>query len=247
MGKIIKLLGWIKGNWMPIVSIITAIIIAVGAIQTWRANYWQKEHLRLEGKLEEQRADQDKLWAEALKKDGQREIEKAVEQAERERLEARIQRVIREGEMAKRALEREKQRTATLPPTELVAQINERIGEESSLTAGGLFLFTRTGANRTLDRFKDGEFHLSEYTRLKGAMTDHDAEVASFNVSLGECEATQAANLTGWDDCRETLGTALDDIDTLKKVSKASVWRGRKQGAFWTIIIGGGLKLLGVW
>ena len=115
------------------------------------------------------------------------------------------------------------------------------------MTGAGLFLFTRLGTNRTLDRFKDGEFYLSEYNKFQGVLADHETEVESFNTSIGECEDTAATNLKGWDDCRETLATALTDIEAQKKVARASVWRGRKQGAFWTIIIGGGLKIMGLW
>ena len=75
---------------------------------------------------------------------------------------------------------------------------------------------------------------------------DHEAEVESFNTSIGECEKARVENLMGWMDCRVTLDTAQDSIVAEKKKGKASVWRGRKQGALWTAIIFGGLKLFGV-
>jgi hypothetical protein len=247
MFKLAKLFLWIKGHGTAI-AIVTTIILALGAgIQVHRANRWEKEALRLDGKLTEQRAGQDKLYAEAAKSREARATEKAAEIELRKELEDQIRAAEKEGEKAKIALAAEKLKTATLPATDLVAQINERIGDESSLTAAGLFLFTRVGTNRTLDKFKDGEFYLSEFNRHLRIIKDHETKAKSFDISLGKCEEEVATNLTGWDDCRETLATAQFSIIAEKKKGKASVWRGRKQGALWTIIIGGGLKLVGVW
>ena len=236
-----------KTNWQLWACLITVVLVAIGSIQTCRATRWERAHLRLEGKLAEQQKDQDLLYGEAEKERAERNIEEAKEKKKRKELEARIKQVIREGEKAKRALVIEWRKTTTLPPDELCEQINERIGEESRPTAAGFFLFTRTGTERTLNRFKEGEFHLSEYNKFQQVLADHETEVESFNVSIAECEATVTTNLTGWDDCRETLATAQKDIVTLEKMGKASVWRGRKQGAIAILIIAGGLKLAGVW
>lgn len=242
-----KLFLWVKDHGKAILTVISIVVVIVGGIQSWRADKWEKESLRLDGKLKEQVADQNLLYGEAEKERATRRIAEAEEKAKRTELEARIQKYKNESEIAERALVAEKQKTATLPPTELVAEINQRIGDESSLTGAGLFLFTRLGTNNTLDRFKDGEFYLSEYNKFQGVLADHEAEVKSFNTSIGECEEAVIDNLVGWEDCRETLATAQQSIVAEEKKGKASMWRGRKQGAFWTIVIGGGLKLFGVW
>jgi len=243
----IKVLSFFKSHSTSIIVIASIVIAIVGGISSWRAKHWEKVALRLEGKLEEQVADQNLLYAEAEKEREARAVVEAAEKKKREDLEARIQKFQKDTVAGKQALKKEKEKTAILPPTELVAQINERIGDESSLTGAGLFLFTRLGTNRTLDRFKDGEFYLSEYNKFQGVLTDHKAEVESFNTSIAKCEKSVATNLKGWDDCRETLTTAQLSIVAEKKKGKASIWRGRKQGAFWTIVIAGGLKLFGVW
>ncbi|MEE9612817.1 MAG: hypothetical protein V3W19_16310 [Desulfatiglandales bacterium] len=243
----LKVLSFIKSHSTSIIVIASIVIAIVGGISSWRAKHWEKVALRLEGKLEEQVVDQNLLYKEAGKEREKRTIAEAKEKQVRKDLEARIQKFQKDTVAGKQALRKEKEKTAAMPPTELVAQINERIGEESTLTGAGLFLFTRLGTNRTLDRFKDGEFYLSEYNKFQGVLTDHENEVKSFNDSIAICEESVATNLIGWDDCRETLATAQLSIIAEKKKGKASVWRGRKQGAFWTIVIAGGLKLFGVW
>lgn len=237
----------LKANWQLWASLITVVLIAIGSIQTCKANRWERAHLRLEGKLAEQVKDQNLLYGEVEKERATRRIAEATEKKKRADLEARIQKFQKDTVIGKLALRKEKEKTATLPPTELVAQIVERIGFESDLTKSGLYLFTRKGTERTLDRFKDGEFYLSEYNKFQGVLTDHETEIESFNTSIGECEEDKATNLEGWDDCRETLATAQNDIMVLKKLKKSGVWRGRKQGAVVILIIAGGLKLAGVW
>lgn len=247
MFKLVKLFAWIKGHGTLLIVVASVVIAIIGGIQSRRASHWEKESLRLEGKLEEQVADQNLLYAEAEKEREAWAVVEAAEKKKRDDLEARIQKFQEDTVAGKRALREEKEKTVTLPATELVMQINERIGDESSLTGAGLFLFTRLGINRTLDRFKDGEFYLSEYNKFQGVIADHNTEVESFETSIIGFKKSVADNLEGWNDCRETLATAQTSIVAEKKKAKASVWRGRKQGAFWTIVIGGGLKLLGVW
>lgn len=242
-----KLFTWVKDHGKSILTIISIVVVIIGGIQTIRANHWEKEALWLDGKFKEQVADQNLLYGEAAKAEAIRNLEKVEEERIRKDLEARIQKFQKDTVAGKRALAQEKRKTATMPPTELVEAINQRIGDESSLTGAGLFLFTRLGTNRTLDRFKDGEFYLSEYNKFEGVLLDHETEIDSFNTSIGECELAVVENLMGWMDCRVTLDTAQDSILAEKKKAKASVWRGRKQGAFWTIVIAGGLKLFGVW
>jgi len=247
MIKLAKLFSLFKDNWQIWAGLITVVLIAIGSIQTYRANKWEKESLRLEGKLAEQKADQDLYYGEVAKSRADRRIKEAEEKVKREELETRIREEKAKSEKARVALAEEKLKTVALEPTELVMQINERIGDESSITEAGFFLFTRLGTNRTLDRFKDGEFYLSEYNRQLGIIKDFKTEKASFETSLNACEEERNDNLIGWDDCRETLATSIANNEALKKASKASVWRGRKQGAFWTAILAGGLKLFGVW
>ncbi len=242
-----KLFKWLKDHMKSILTMISIIVVIIGGIQTIRANRWEREALRLDGKLAEQRADQDKLYGEREIERADRRVKEAEEKEKRKDLEARIAKFQKDTVAGKRALAQEKKKTAAIPPTELVKAINQRIGDESSLTGAGLFLFTRQGTNRTLDRFKDGEFYLSEYNKFQGVIDDHKAEVDSFNTSITECEEAVIDNLMGWEDCRETLATAIAGRAADKKTAKAAVWRGRKQGAFWTAIIAGGLKLLGVW
>jgi len=238
MFKLAKLILWIKGHATAI-GIVATIILAIGAgIQNHRANRWEKEALRLDGKLKEQVADQDKLYGEAAKARANRNIEKAEERELRKKLEDQIRAAKKEGEKAKRALIEEKRKTATLPATELVAQINERIGDESSLTAAGLFLFTRLGTNRTLDKFKDGEFYLSEFNRHLGIIKDHEKKAESFTTDLAKTEKAEATNLAGWDDCRETLATAIASKEADRKALKANARIG-KMKAF----VAGGLAL----
>ena len=247
MFKLIKLVAWIKSHWALLLIIATVLIGGMYGVQSCRVGKLQLEAARLDGKLQEQVKDQNLLYGETEKKDKARALAEAAEKQVRKDLEARIQKFQKDTVVGKRALRKEKEKTAVLPPTELVTQINERIGDESSFTGAGLFLFTRLGANNTLDRFKDGEFYLSEYNKFQGVITDHEAEVASFNTSIGECEKAVVDNLSGWMDCRVTLDTAQEDIKKWKKVGKGNVWNGRKQGALWTAIILGGFKLVGVW
>ncbi len=242
-----KLFVWFKDHGKLILTIISIAIAVFGGIQKIRGDRWEKESLRLDGKLKEQKGDQDLLYLQIAKMRAKRRVAEAAEKQVRKDLEARIQKFQKDTVIGKRALAQEKKRTAAMPPTELVIAINQRIGDESSLTGAGLFLFTRVGTNRALDRFKDGEFYLSEYKKFQGVLADHKTEVDSFNTSIEECEEAVIDNLMGWEDCRETLATAIDDIEVEKKVAKASVWRGRKQGALWIAIIAGGLKLFGVW
>lgn len=247
MFKLAKLLSFFKSHSTSIIVIASIIIAIVGGIQFRRANKWEKESLRLEGKLEEQVADQNLLYGEAEKERATRRIAEAKEKRTRRDLEARIEKFQKDTVIGKRALRKEKEKTATLPATELVMQINERIGEESMLTGAGFFLFTRLGTNRTLDKFKDGEFYLSEYNKFEGVIADHNTEVESFKTSIVGFKESVATNLEGWDDCRETLATAQESIVAEKKKGKASVWRGRKQGAGAIVVIAGILKLFGVW
>lgn len=247
MLKLIKLVTFFKSHGTAIIVVASVACVAIGGIQSCRANRWEAEAHRLDGKLAEQQADQDKLYGQAAKERAKRNVAEAKEKKKRADLEARIQKFQKDTVIGKRVLKKEKEKTAVLPPTELVTQINERIGDESSLTGADLFLFTRLGANNTLDRFKDGEFYLSEYNKFQGVLADHEAEVESFNTSISEHKETIADNLVGWDDCRGTLATAQDSIVAEKKKGKASVWKGRKQGAIAVVIIAGGLKLLGVW
>ena len=242
-----KLFNPLKDNWQVWASLITIVLIAIGSIQTYRANKWEREALRLDGKLEEQQADQDMLYGEAVKERAAHRIAEAERKKLRAELVAEKKRSKKDRERAKQALAQEKKKTAAMPPTELVAEINQRIGDESILTGAGLFLFTRLGTNRTLDQFKDGEFYLSEYNKFQGVLANHKIEIKSFNDSISECEEAVIDNLMGWEDCRETLATALAGRAADKKMAKASVWRGRKQGAFWIAVIACGLKLLGVW
>jgi len=232
---------------MLIAGIIIAVLAAVGSIQTMRANKWEREHLQLEGKLEEQRADQDEMYAVASKMRAEYRLELAVEAERREALQEEIKKITKESNRAKVALEEEKKQTATLLPIDVVIDINERIGDESQYTAGGLFIFTRVGVNRTLDLFKDGEFRLAENNRLKVANNLYWAASVSFKASLEASKQTAARYLNGWEDCRETLETALDDRETLKKIAGANIWKGRVQGAVGgsiiTIVAG---KILGV-
>jgi len=231
MLKLIKLFSWIKGHWKLLLGIISIFITVYAGIQTHRANRAEREQLRLEGKLEEQMSNQDKLFDEAAAARTKRAKERAEERLRRKELEARIQKFKKESEEAKRALEREKEKTAKLPPTELVAEIVERIGFESDLTKSGLYLFTRKGAERTLDRFKDGEFYLSEYSKFQEVIAAHDAEVKSFNESIAECEEEKEGNFAGWEDCRKTLATAIKDKEAIKKAARLSKWRARGEGA----------------
>ncbi len=247
MFKLIKLISFFKSHSTSIFVIASIVIAIVGGIQVRRANKWEKEALRLEGKLKEQVADQNLLYGEAEKERATRRIAEAEEKRIRRDLEARIEKFQKDTVAGKQALRKEKEKTTLLPPTELVMQINERIGEESSLTGAGLFLFTRLGTNRTLDKFKDGEFYLSEYYKFQDVLDDHKAEVESFNTSIAECEEAVVDNLVGWEDCRETLATSIANNYAIRKAGKANVWRGRKQGAGVVVIIGGILKLFGVW
>ncbi len=242
-----KLFVWIKDHATAI-GIVAMIILALGAgIQGHRASKWEKEALRLDGKLQEQKADQDLMYGEAVKARAERGIKEAEEKQVRKDLEARIQKFQKDTVAGKRALAQEKKKTAAIPPTELVQAINQHIGDESSLTGAGLFLFTRVGTNRTLERFKDGEFYSTEYYKFEGILADHETEIDSFNISITECEEAVIDNLFGWEDCRETLATAIKGREADKKVARAGVWRGRKQGALWIAVIAGGLKLFGVW
>ncbi len=242
-----KLFVWFKDHGKLILTIISIVIAIFGGIQKVRANKWEAESLRLDGKLEEQVADQNRYYGEVAKTRAERRVKEAEEKQVRKDLEARIQKFQKDTVAGKRALAQEKKKTLALPPTELVQAINQYIGDESSLTGAGLFLFTRVGTNRTLERFKDGEFYLSEYNKFQGVITDHKTEIDSFNISITECEEAVVDNLFGWEECRETLATAITGRVADKKTAKASVWQGRKQGAFWTVVIAGGLKLFGVW
>ncbi len=242
-----KLFVWFKDHGKLILTIISIVIAVFGGIQKVRADHWEAESLRLDGKLGEQVVDQNLLYAKAEKKEKARAVEKAAEKKKRNDLKARIQKFQKDTVAGKRALAQEKKKTVALPPTELVQAINQYIGDESSLTGAGLFLFTRVGTNRTLERFKDGEFYSTEYYKFEWILADHEAAIEAFNISITECEEAVVDNLFGWEDCRETLATAITGRATDKKMAKASVWQGRKQGAFWTIVVAGGLKLFGVW
>ncbi len=242
-----KLFTWVKDHGKSILTIISIVIAVFGGIQKIRADRWEKESLRLDGKLTEQKADQDRYYGEAAKTRADRRIKEAAEKQVRKDLEARIQKFQKDTVAGKRALAQEKKKTVALPPTELVQAINQYIGDESSLTGAGLFLFTRVGTNRTLERFKDEEFYSTEYYKFEWILADHEAAIDSFNISITECEEAVVDNLFGWEECRETLNTAIAGRAADKKTAKASVWQGRKQGAFWTILVAGGLKLFGVW
>ena len=242
-----KVFSLFKNHGGKIATIVSIAIAVFGGIQSCSATRWEAEAQRLDGKLEEQQADQDKLYGEAVKARATRNVEKAEEAAERTRLEASIAKARAEGLVAKRALADEKKKTVTLPPNELVAEITQRIGDQLTLTEASLYLFTRTGTERTLNRFKDGEFYLSEYGKYQQVLQDHGLEIASFNTSIKQCEETAATNLTGWDDCRGTLATAMTDIATLKQTKRGGVRRGRLQGGAITITFVALLKLLGTW
>lgn len=247
MLKLIKLVAWVKGHGVAILAVISILGLGIGGIQSCRADRAELEAARLDGKLQEQVKDQNLLYGEVEKKDKARAEAETAEKKKRADLEARIQKFQKDTVAGKRALRKEKAKTTLLPPSELVVEIAQRIGDELTLTGDRLYLFTRTGTERTLDRFKDGEFYLSEYNKFQGVIADHEAEVKSFNTSIGEYKESVADNLEGWNDCRETLATAQDDIKKWKKVGKANAWKGRKQGAFWTAVIFGGGKLLGWW
>lgn len=245
--KLIKVVSLFKNHGGKILTVVSIVIAIFGGMQNCRANKWEAEAARLDGKLEEQQADQDKLYVEATKARVARTVEKVAEAKERAQLEANIKKLRNEGLVAKRALVAEKKKTILLPPTELVKEVAARIGDELTLTGERLYLFTRTGTERTLNRFKDGEFHLTEYAKYQKVLVDHATEIASFNKSIASCEEAVVENLVGWEDCRETLATAQTDIVVLKKTKQGAVWRGRKQGAIVVVIIGAVLKVFRVW
>lgn len=140
-----NLFKWIKSNATAI-GIVATIILAIGAgIQGHRASKWEKEALRLDGKLQEQVADQNLLYEEAEKERGKRAVAEAKEKQVRKDLEARIQKFQKDTVAGKRALAQEKKKTAAIPPTELIQAINQRIGDESSLTGAGSIPFHPPG------------------------------------------------------------------------------------------------------
>lgn len=238
MLKLIKLFSWFKSHWKLSLSIVAVLIVAFGAFQSGRANWWLKEHHKLEGKLEEQLKDQNLLYGEVERERAVRRLEKAEEKKERERLEARIREAKKESDKAKLELEKEKKKTVLLPPNELVLEIAGRIGDQLTLTDDSLYLFTRLGTERTLDRFKDGEFYLSRHNKQLKTIEDHETKATSFAISLAKCEKAEAKNLKGWDDCRETLATAIKDKDVIRKAIKASVFWATVKG-----VAGGGLAV----
>ena len=83
------------------------------------------------------------------------------------------------------ALDALKALTAAMPPDTLSGAINQRIGAAQSWpTAGGVFTFTRKGAESTLNVFLDGEASASKY---------HAEQLVTMNLHTAIDAAEQAS------------------------------------------------------
>jgi Arc/MetJ family transcription regulator len=106
-----------------------------------------------------------------------------------------------------------KRETASLPADALSRNINARIGSGNSWpTAGGLFSFTRSGVDNTLNLFLDGEGYKAKFENERGvslnlraavdaAEREGVALIAKYDLKDGEYMAAVAA----WDADKESL------------------------------------------
>jgi len=106
-----------------------------------------------------------------------------------------------------------KKETAAMPASDLVIQINARIGSGNAWpTAGGLFSFTRSGADNTLNLFLDGEGYKDKFENERGVSLNLRAAVdaaervgvalsVKYDLKDGEYKAAIAA----WDADKDAL------------------------------------------
>jgi hypothetical protein len=106
-----------------------------------------------------------------------------------------------------------KAETAAFPATDLIIQINARIGSGNSWpTAGGLFSFSRVGTERTFNLFLDGEASAENLKseqavslNLRAALdaAERGAALCSEAYALKDGEYTRA--LAAWESDRDAL------------------------------------------
>ncbi len=85
--KLIKVFGFFKSHGTKIILLATIVLAIIGGIENYRANKWEAEALRLDGKLEEQTADQNKLYADAAAAAETRTAEKEAESMPKRQME----------------------------------------------------------------------------------------------------------------------------------------------------------------
>jgi hypothetical protein len=111
------------------------------------------------------------------------------------------------------ALDKLKTETAALPATDLIIQINARIGSGNSWpTAGGLFSFTRVGTENTLNLFYTGEAYYKQYTdeqkknvEYKAALDKDTGIISAWTEKYTLRDGEYQLALKAWDGDREAL------------------------------------------
>lgn len=103
--------------------------------------------------------------------------------------------------------------TAAMPPDSLTGQINQRIGPGSiTHTAGGLYIFSRAGAEATLNRFIDGEGYRTKYEtekavvwNLRAAVDAAEQQAANSAQAFTLKDGEYRRALAGWDADKQVI------------------------------------------
>lgn len=239
-----------KINWKAIAFytgvVVVAVLLIITFIKDKEADKWYNEHLVLKGKLEVQTEGHTKYVTTTENEKAELRIERDGEKKVRVRLEEDIAGIRASAAVDKRKLIAEKKKTATLPPDEIVIQVNERIGDETTLMEAGFFKVTRKGMNKTLDRFKDGEFNLAQWEKVEKAFSKCGEKNKSFDTTVKNLTIDLGKTQVGWDKCKGTLKTSLEDNEALEKTLKAAKWGATVKGIGGVTVVVVVLKLLKV-
>jgi len=207
------------------------VAVLLFGYQTCQATRWHDKYNKLEGKAQaagerfEETMDTAEKQIKKLAKSLNEEV-KIRKKADKkiETLEATKNRLVRN-------LKKEKAKTASMTPDELMRELVIEIGSEVRLTGSGHFEFTRKGAEFTLHQFKEGDFNLERYNRQLAITEELEAKIASYDKSISDLEKLNLNGKTALAACEDALKASEKSKEALKKTFKAGRWKNFATGA----------------
>jgi len=173
-----------------------------------------------------------------------------VELEKKRQLEANIRKEL-EGEIARLTKEKDdlvnsysalKAKVEKADSNFLVGEIGKRIGrKEIKFTLAGEFVLTRTGANRTLFKFYDGEKAEKEVAVLSEMVDSYQRKTISYENAIRIYKQELKANIELKDSALATLAACEKAKKAITDAYKAKQWRSRGEG----IILGIAITIVG--
>jgi hypothetical protein len=151
-----------------ILAIILTILAGLAGALVWYGNNQRQAYLEAKGAAAVLTRQYEDYRAQAEKQRAQLQAEAAQARSEKAAALDRAQALETDKDRLTAALTAEKAKVAALPPDALAGSINLRIGAGLSWPmGGGLFSFTRPGAEGVLTRFLQGEADAAGYKAEK--------------------------------------------------------------------------------